>query len=155
MKNSSQQSSLVDGEDNVQELEDINTDLDKEATEALAKNEQDLDSSKTSKSTMPGNHSDNNLKEGTNTANPSKSSNLNFLDMIMSQFQSEEGKAQESLEEDVCPICMEEYGKICHESIDIFRRLIVYIPMSSAELQCYNPISSTRGRLQGHKWDAM
>ena len=46
--------------------------------------------------------------------------------MVLSQFQKEEGKEDKEQElrvpeEDFCPICMEEYGELCHETTNIYR----------------------------------
>lgn len=119
-KNSSDKSSLSDGEDNVNDLgggrSDI--DLDQETTEA-SQSEQGLESTNTYPHTTPEIAEGKNLQEGTHVTEMNESSNLNFLNMVLSQFQKEEGKEDKEQElrvpeEDFCPICMEEYGDDCN-----------------------------------------
>ena len=102
-----------------------NVDLDQETTEA-SQSEQGLESTITDPHTTPEIAEGKNLQEGTLVKEMNESSNLNFLDMVLSQFQKEEGKEDKEQElrvpeEDFCPICMEEYGELCHETTNIYR----------------------------------
>ena len=105
-KNGSDKSSLSDDEDNVYDLGGgSNVDLDQETTEA-SQSEQGLESTITDPHTTPEIAEGKNLQEGTLVKEMNESSNLNFLDMVLSQFQKEEGKEQELREPE------EDYGGI-------------------------------------------
>ena len=74
-------------------------------------NNNDLENSYTSRRNEHENQVDKTVENEKNSIESSQPS-LNLLTMIMSKFEVRE--KEEAIEDDCCPICMEEYGKICY-----------------------------------------